>query len=67
MRIHASHKKDGYEQQYSDMQLFFPWRDERKDLYLDNEDKCIEKFSKFQDTIYGMKRKMFGDEIFRQY
>ena len=25
LRIHASRKKDRYEQQYSDMQLFHPW------------------------------------------
>ena len=58
MRMHASHKKDGYEQQYSDMQLFFPWRDEKKDLYSDDADKCIEKFDKFHDIIVAMKRKI---------
>lgn len=58
MRIHASHKKDRYEQQYSDLQLFFPWRDEREDLHLDNEDKCIQKFNKLHVTIFAMKRKL---------
>ena len=58
LRMHASRKKDGYEQQYSDMQLFFPWRDEKKDLHFDEEEKCIGKFNRFRNTIFSMKSKM---------
>ena len=55
MRMHASVKKDGYEQFYSDMQLFFPWREENKDLYPHDETKCIEKFHNVKDSIFKMK------------
>ena len=61
MRYHASCKKEGYEQFYAEMQLFFPWRDEVNDLYSDDQNKCIEKFGQqqVQDVIRSVKNQMF--------
>ena len=58
LRIHASTKKDGYEQQYADMQLFHQWRDEKKDLHLDDEEKCIQMYHRFKVAIFLIKTKM---------
>ena len=58
MRIHASKKKDGYEQYYADMQLFLPWIDENKDLHLNDENGCIRKFESLKQIILAMKKKM---------
>ena len=43
LRMHNSNKKDGHEQEYSEMLLFSSWRNEIKDLCPDNEEECIEK------------------------
>ena len=40
MRMHASRKKDGFEQFYSEMQLFHPWRAEVLDLHPSDPNKC---------------------------
>ena len=58
MRIYSSKRKEDYEQHYSEMQLFLPWRNEEEDLQLNDEGKCVDKFNKFKKTIYMLKRKI---------
>ena len=32
LRLHASHRKQGYEELYAELQLYYPWRNEVEDL-----------------------------------
>ena len=59
MKMHASHKKDGWEQFYAEMQLFYPWRNEETDLFLGDEAECLQKFNQVREDIFKMKNKMF--------
>ena len=60
MRYHASKKKEGYEEQFSEMQLFYPWRDEKKDLHYGEEIACQCKYieAEVQDYIRNVKGKV---------
>ena len=48
LRIHSSKKKKDYEEQYSELLLFYPWRDENKDLHPDD---CEAVLSCYNDNI----------------
>ena len=61
MRIHSSKKKEGHEQHYAELQLYTPWRDERK-LLANDERKCIEKFHKMIEVIEANKKMIFPGE-----
>ena len=39
MRIHSSKKKDGYEEQYSELLLYSSWRNEVNEFHPDSKDK----------------------------
>ena len=61
MRIHSSKKKEGHEQHYAELQLYTPWRDEKK-LFAQDERKCIEKFYKMIEDIQANKEMIFPGE-----
>ena len=62
MRIHNSRKKDGHEQQYSELLLFSPWRDEEKEFHAGNEKECIEEFNKRLEKIKKNKDMIYPGE-----
>ena len=63
LRIHASKKKGGHEEFFSEMLLFSPWNDERKDLYPNDGNKCYEEYLKRYEFITSIKKIVFpGDK-----
>ena len=58
IKIHASHKKCGYEQQFAELQLYTPWKDEN-DLFIDDEEKCIELYERKLPESNLVKAKVF--------
>ncbi len=58
LRIHASSKKKGEEEYFSEMQLFSPWRPEDLDNWR-NTETCIEEFNKRRETINKVRKKVF--------
>ena len=59
MRMQASKKKTGWEEFYSEMQLFYPWRDEYKDLKHKQDKECLKKFDEVKEEILRVKKKVF--------
>ena len=59
MRMQASKKKTGWEEFYSEMQLFHPWRDEYEDLKHKQENRCLKKFDEVKEEILRVKKKVF--------
>ena len=41
MRYHRSQKKEGHEQHYAELLLFYHWRDEEGDLFCNNATECV--------------------------
>lgn len=58
LRIHSSKKKDGHEFEYSEMLLFLPWFNERKELFPADIEKCKAKFLKNQKVILANRTSM---------
>ena len=50
LRIHSSKKKKGFEEQYSELLLFFPWRDE-SDLMSDSSESVVRLFNENIEII----------------
>ena len=61
MRIHSSKKKDGHEQQYSEMLLYTAWRDEEK-FHADDERKCIDLYHSSLEEISRNKKIIYPGE-----
>ena len=61
MRIHSSKKKDGHEQQYSEMLLYTAWRDEEK-FHADDETKCIDLYHSSLEEISRNKKIIYPGE-----
>ena len=61
MRIHSSKKKDGHEQQYSEMLLYTAWRDEEK-FHADDERKCINLYHSSLEEINRNKKIIYPGE-----
>ena len=59
LRIHKSFKKKGYEEAYADLLLFYPWRDEVKDLFPNDGDECINLFNNNLEIIMENKRSIY--------
>ena len=60
VRVHASrHKETPHEQLFSEMQMFLPWRDEEKDLYMHDGKKCHELYINSQDVIDFNRNRIF--------
>ncbi len=60
LRLHESKKKkEEHEFYYAEMLLFMPWRNEKEDLHRYDPKKCIEKYSKFVDTICNRRKDIF--------
>ena len=49
-RIHTSKKKDGHENQYSELLLYTSWRSEEH-FHAENAELCIQKFIEQQEEI----------------
>ena len=58
LRFHSSKKKEGHEEQYSELFLYYPWRDESKNIPR-NFDDCIAKFNTVEPRIAAIKRQLF--------
>ena len=60
VRIHASKNKDDpHEQIFSELQLFYPWRDEENDIYSNDSMKCKEVFLNNKELIDINRQKMY--------
>ena len=62
MRYHLSNKKEGHEECYFEMMLFYPWRNEVEDLFRYNDEKCIEKYESSKEEITLVKSQIFPGE-----
>ena len=47
-----SQKKNAHEFFYSELLLYKPWRDEAKELYLDDLNSCLELFNDIEENEY---------------
>ena len=60
VRIHSSrHKETPHEQIFAEMQMFLPWRDEEKDLFMHEGKECHEKYLNCQEVIDHNRKKIF--------
>ncbi len=59
VKTHASHKKSGWEEQFSEIQLFYPWRCMDKDLFLNDPEACLKKYEEVKDLIFKVKKKVY--------
>lgn len=62
MRIHSSKKKQGHEQQYSEMLLYTSWRDEVKEFHPDDKEACQREYQKRLDQIEINKEMIYPGE-----
>ena len=62
LRFHSSKKKDGYEQYYSELQLFTHWRDEVKEFKPESEEDCRQVYKDRADEIVNNKKAIFPGE-----
>ena len=58
LRFHNSKRKEGHEEQYSELFLYYPWRTESKNIPR-NHDECIEKFNAVEQIINSNKQALF--------
>ena len=64
LRYHTSKRKEGHEEQYSELLLFCHWRNEVKEFHRWNSKGCIEIFDKRRQELLDNKSKIFpGEEI----
>ena len=59
LRFHVSSKKEGHEEQYSDMLLFSSWRNEETELNGDNPKKCITSHRRRRKEIERNMKALF--------
>ena len=59
MRLHDSKKKEGHEQFFAEMLLYYPWRDEDADLSPENPEKCVKDYNDRIETIDINKKGIF--------
>ena len=62
MRYHLSKNKEGHEEYYSEMQLFYPWRDEVEDLQRYDDEECLKKYDSVKEEITLVKSQIFPGE-----
>ena len=55
LRIHNSKQKEGHEEFYSELLLFYPWRKERDELKRSHPDDCIKMYQENISVIYKNK------------
>ena len=58
LRMHSAKKKDGFEEQYAELMLYLPWRDEIVDLHRFDENGCLGLYYSTKATHLNNKRKM---------
>ena len=62
MRIHSSKKKEGHEQHYSELLLFYPWRDEINEFHREDSDLCKSKYHQCKAKIDEIRQLFYpGD------
>ena len=59
LRLHASHKKKGYEEAYSELQLYLPWRNETIDLKRNDENEIVSLYTENIDIIERNRKQVF--------
>ena len=62
MRIHNSRKKDGHEQQYSELLLFTHWRNEVDEFHPDNGKECVKVYNERKELIKQNKEAIYPGE-----
>ena len=62
LRFHSSKKKEGYEQYYSEMQLFTNWRDEKEEFKPESEEDCKKEYERRKQDIESNKKIIFPGE-----
>ena len=62
LRYHNSTKKEGHEQQYSELLLFSNWRKEEEEFHPGNAKLCIEEYNKRKEMINDNKKAIYPGE-----
>ena len=62
IRTHQPKRKEGHEQQYTLLQLFYKWRNETEDLFRHSPDKCIALYKENEERIVQNRSLMFPGE-----
>ena len=59
LRIHNSKQKEGHEEFYSELVLFYPWRKENDELKRSRPDDCIKMYQENISVIYKNKSSIY--------
>ena len=60
LQIHSSDRKESlHEEAYSELLLFFPWRNEETDLFLQSETSCKKLYKDNEESILRNKKTIF--------
>ena len=62
IRTHPPKRKEGHEQHFTLMQLFYKWRNETEDLFRHYPEKCIDLYKEHEQTILRNRSLMFPGE-----
>ena len=62
LRVHASKRKEGHEQHFTELQLFYPWRDEVRDLLRNYPQACVELYESQKEAINIRRKLMYPGE-----
>ena len=62
IRTHPPKRKEGHEQHFTLLQLFYKWRNESEDLFRHFPDKCIALYKEHEEIILQNRSLMFPGE-----
>ena len=60
--MHSSKKKEGHEQHYSELLLFYPWRDEINEFHREDSDLCKAKYHQCKTKIEEIRQLFYPGE-----
>mgnify|MGYP001215842512 CR=1 FL=1 len=63
IRTHASKRKEGHEQYFTELQMFFPWKNEEDDLHRKDISKCQQLYKDNEAAIQVNRKEMFPGEL----
>ena len=62
IRTHAPKRKEGHEQHFTLLQLFYHWRNETEDLFRHSPQQCVDLYKEHESTILRNRSLMFPGE-----
>ena len=66
LRLYSAKNKEGHEVAFASLLLFFPWRNEEKDLKYENPEECNELFYDNEKLVMENRRKILPYSNFKE-